>query len=376
MAKFFSKKESSSSPPLTYVPSASVDYTALPMVEEEGSLARIGRLPRPLLAVAAVVVFLSIMAIAWSTYRLNKPVKAAAVIVPIASISNASATSDSAILIDGTVTNVGKAISATATLWQNNEALEWADPKSAQTTVKADGTMSLRLTRSGSWQRTIDRSQPLAVLLRVAGAKPVTATLTVPTTVAGAFYNGGARAVAATTQPTATVAATPTAAPTAAPAVGITTKINATALVSPTLGSAVRFTLPANTTVDPLFRTDDSRFFLVKRQEGVGWLPADQLALPQATVAKIRSVKPAAGAAESGPLTATVYNGGNIRFLPSKDTGTVLGQMIAMQTVTIKAKVASGQWYYVVAPNAEGWVARDLLTIDQRTIASTPIGNP
>lgn len=67
-------------------------------------------------------------------------------------------------------------------------------------------------------------------------------------------------------------------------------------------------------------------------------------------------------ASPASPLSATVANGGNIRQSPAVK-GSVLGQIHAGEFVTLEQKTANGAWYYVVAPEASGWVHVSLLRI-------------
>jgi hypothetical protein len=71
-------------------------------------------------------------------------------------------------------------------------------------------------------------------------------------------------------------------------------------------------------------------------------------------------------------LSATVFNGGNIRAEPSFE-GAVLGQLNAGETVYLYEKSADGRWYYVAAPAAEGWVHSSLLTINPAVAEQVPV---
>ncbi len=73
-----------------------------------------------------------------------------------------------------------------------------------------------------------------------------------------------------------------------------------------------------------------------------------------------------------GMLTATVFNGGNIRNAPSLQ-GAVLGQLQAGETVLLQEKTADGTWYRVEAPAATGWVSVTLLTVDPAVAAQVPV---
>ncbi len=64
-------------------------------------------------------------------------------------------------------------------------------------------------------------------------------------------------------------------------------------------------------------------------------------------------------------LTATVFNGGNIRKQPqvSNVKADILGQLNAGEVVTLLERSNDSAWYRVKAPAAEGWVSATLLTI-------------
>lgn len=75
---------------------------------------------------------------------------------------------------------------------------------------------------------------------------------------------------------------------------------------------------------------------------------------------------------KGGAGTATVYNGGNIRAKPDLN-GEVYGQLHAGETVTVVSKTPDGRWYFVNAPEANGWVSVTLLTLDPEVVAAVPV---
>ena len=85
------------------------------------------------------------------------------------------------------------------------------------------------------------------------------------------------------------------------------------------------------------------------------------------------TVEPTATSATT--LTATVFNGGNIRQEPNLQ-GTVLGQLHAGEVVSLLERSANGEWYRVAAPEATGWVHRSLLTIDEQVASQVPQATP
>ena len=152
----------------------------------------------------------------------------------------------------------------------------------------------------------------------------------------------------------------------------VVTQEGATILISPTLGSAIISRPAAGTRYRPLVRTSDSRFFLVSEGSRAGWLPAGQASIDASQVERIRDITPSREAVLAGPLRATVRGGGNIRFSPNVETGTILGQVHAGEVVTLKSRTADRQWYNIVAPAAAGWVSASLLDIDPRVAALVP----
>ncbi|MBA3948143.1 MAG: hypothetical protein H0X37_26785 [Herpetosiphonaceae bacterium] len=375
MAKFYKKREAvlAGMSTAAYLPTQPIDYTSLPVVEEQGRLARLSTVPLAIRGLLGLLLMLVLAGLIWNLFFHKPPQPVSPPPPPVTTISDATVTGEDSITLAAAITNLTKPVSVTAELLQAGQPLAWADPKTATGIAGPDGKLAMRLVRNSTWQQPLEKSAPLTVRINVPGAKVVTADLTIPASVSADFYAGGVMAP----EPTAVPTPEPTPAPTPRPTVNSPmAKANASLLISPTLGSPVLLAVPANTKVESLFRTNDSNFFLIKQNDQVGWLPADQLAATAEQIQQMKSIKPEAGAADAGPLKATVFNGGNIRYRPSKQTGIVLGQMIAGQTITLKEKLPTGQWYHVVAPNAEGWVARDLLTLDPQTIAAVPLANP
>jgi hypothetical protein len=128
--------------------------------------------------------------------------------------------------------------------------------------------------------------------------------------------------------------------------------------------------------VVPIKRSDDSQWLLVRHMEGdnsIGWLQAKDVSADNDAIARVRSVKPNASDIDNGQHKAQVVNGGNVRYTPSVQNGRVLGQMHAGQTVAITGKSSDSVWYYVLAPDAEGWVHNSLLTVRDDVAAQVPV---
>jgi hypothetical protein len=87
---------------------------------------------------------------------------------------------------------------------------------------------------------------------------------------------------------------------------------------------------------------------------------------------------PAATAAPAEPtaapaLSATVFNGGNIRPQPQLGPCNGCPQLHAGETVTLLEKTEDGRWYKVKAPGGEGWVSVTLLRIDAEVAKQVPL---
>jgi len=74
-------------------------------------------------------------------------------------------------------------------------------------------------------------------------------------------------------------------------------------------------------------------------------------------------------------LTATVFNGGNIRKEP-RVSNNVLGQLHAGEVVTLLERSNDSAWYHIQAPEAEGWVSATLLTIDPEVAKQVSTATP
>jgi SH3-like domain-containing protein len=88
---------------------------------------------------------------------------------------------------------------------------------------------------------------------------------------------------------------------------------------------------------------------------------------PAPTAAPTEAPKPTPEpTAVPAELTATVFNGGNIRRQPkvTNDKSDVVGQLHAGEIVALLERSQDNAWYRVKAPEAEGWVSATLLTVD------------
>lgn len=360
-----------------------IDNVDLPVVETEGALTHLRSQPPAVKRALAVLVMVVLIGGLWIGFQLNKPrVAQKPPTPPSIAINEARVTGERAISVVAAVSNAADGTVVSAQLLADGQPIDWIGPESAEGKVK-QGKVSLRLLRSKDWNEQLDAALPYEIRLTAPGATPVNAALEIPAMVATAWFKAGAvaQSVAPTSAPTELPTALPTTLPTPAPTSppapagppSVITLANATLLFSPTLGSKILTTLPPDTTFEPAYRSANGQFLLIVNEEFVGWLPVQATVVEPDALRAIPLVTPPTGAAGQGPYLGAVFNGGNIRYRPSLKSGTVLGQMIAGQTVSLREKLADGSWYHVVAPAAEGWVARDLLTLDPKTIASVPI---
>lgn len=379
MAKLPWKRDESSPEQATisaYLPAQPVDYTSMPVVEDEGQFAAFRRLPAPARIVIILIPLLLIVGGVWSLreFMTGAPKPAVAKPRPQVKLADARLVNPSEIAIEGEARNVPDGTSVTAQLIVDEEIAQWADPKASTGKVEG-GKIKMRLHKSSAWADHLQATSVYSVEIGVASSPPITTAqgLVVPAPLADSFY-GGVVAEAATPAPEPTKAPAPTATPEPGPPT-VVVGANATMLVSPTLGSKVAGVPGKGASYQPLMRTPDNQFFLVQEGPQVGWLPASQVTIDAVQAARIKVTTPPRDAVAAGPLKATVGNGGNIRFRPDVKTGTVLGQMHAGQTVTLIERTQDGGWYHVVAPEAEGWVSVTLLQLDPRVAANVAVGS-
>ncbi|HEY0605693.1 MAG TPA: SH3 domain-containing protein [Herpetosiphonaceae bacterium] len=362
-----------------YIPSQMVDYTSLPPIEEDTALTRFNRMPLIARIGAILLPILLLVGATWGVWQAlsgTPETQAQAPETPVVTISKAQAVSREAIAVAGQTEHVTPGTKVSARLLSGEEAIDWADPEQSTATVE-NGTIELRMSKADSWEAALTSDITYTVELTVGeGEKAITARspLTVPEMLAGAFFGPK---VEPTPIPSPSPTPSPTPEPTPEPPVvtgppTLAVVVDSTMLISPTLRTAEIGGVQAGTTFEPMLRSDDSKWFLVKQGEQVGWLHADQIKIETEAAARVTSVRPDPAKVEAGPLKATVFNGGNIRYRPNVETGTVLGQLHARQAVTLSARTADGSWYKVVAPEAEGWVSSSLLTIDPAVAAQVP----
>ncbi len=431
MAKLpWRRKNAEATPPSldTYLSAQPIDYTALSVDEDDGVAARFQRLPFVVRVALFLVPLLLLGGIGWATYSfVATPPETAmtpSVVPPQMKLNAARVVNPQEIVVMGTTQDIPNGTNVSARILQNGEPIDWIEPTSNAGVVN-DNMITLRVRKTLTWAQQLSPDADYSVELLVDSTPAVSASqaLDVPDPLASSFFGEVVAAVTTepTTEPTTAPAATeapsepteappepteappeptpappeptpappeptpvppeptpappePTPAP-AAPVVSLTVSTNATLLVSPTLGSAVISTAPSGAKYQPLLRTPDNQFYLVYDDNRVGWLPAAQVSIEPAQAAQIALTTPSKAAVAAGPLLASVFNGGNIRYGPSWMSGTVLGQLHAGQTITVKERTADGVWYHVVAPEAEGWVHVSLLRMSADVLRKIPSVN-
>jgi SH3-like domain-containing protein len=147
----------------------------------------------------------------------------------------------------------------------------------------------------------------------------------------------------------------------------------------PNLHSRVLGQLHAGQVVQLQLKSADGRWYYVAAPEATGWVSATLLTIDpriaaQVPIAVDQSPPATPQPAPSSALTATVFNGGNVRAAPNRQ-GQVLDQIHAGETVRLLKKTAGGEWYAITNPRGvTGWVHVSLLTISRATAAQVPVG--
>jgi hypothetical protein len=309
----------------SYLPAHTVDDTLLPEVEDEGFAGMLRDLPRVARAGVVVLPLLLFIFLGWGVSRV---------------LGEPSA--------DGSGLALHEGRTATPSLIGIAPQAILATVEPGATTAEATTTVTTALTLTPA--PTLDPAPTLAPTLTPAP----TSTPTLDPTPAPA---------------------PPTPAPATPEPARVVAAVRASLLISPTMGSGIVVQVPAGTAYEPLLRTPDAQWFLVREGEQVAWLAAGESTIEPDAVARVPVTTPSPEAVAAGPLRATAVNGANIRFLPNTLRGAVLGQVQAGDVVTLQARSANGQWYRVVAPAADGWVGARLLDVPPEVAASLPVGD-
>jgi uncharacterized protein YgiM (DUF1202 family) len=375
----------------------SLDYTALDVQEPLTWRERFAQLPPALRALAGALLLLLLLGLGGLVWALGNtstantppatPVPASEITITDAVVSSPNEIGISARtnLPDGTLVAAGLSMDGQDFRWYTND--------SAQGEVR-NGRIDLTLRRAEDAPLP-ELGRAFQVVVASSGVNPVTAraNLVVPPTYTDAFYG-----IAATPQPTAAPTApqpTPnaTTAPTEAPTSAPTTPAVQTYAASvfnggnvraqPSLEGDVIGGINAGEPVTITQKTESGEWYFLETIRGEqGWVSATLLTIDAGVAAQVPILGqapapvPTEGATpEPGTLTATVFNGGNVRAQPNL-SGRVVGGINANETVTLLQKTSSGQWYQIRTPRGEeGWVSVTLLTISGTVRDQVPVAD-
>jgi hypothetical protein len=307
-----------------------VDYTSLPYEEPTNLGDRLREAPigvKLLLALVPIAVIVAAVVL-WLTFFNNTGPGVATVPTPSPppTITNVTArlASASRIVVDAD-TNLPDTTQVSAAMKDSDQDLPWFNKDAINTTI-SNGRITVVLEQANNAPKPTSNQEQFVTLIATVGDQVVSsepAKLTVPALYKADFYRDVA-AVQPTTAPTAAPTAAP-AQPTAAP----------TAPIEPTVTPTATLL-----TIDP------------------------EVAKQVST-----SAPPATG------LSATVFNGGNVRARPV--TGKPLDQIHAGETVQLLAKTSDGGWYQISYTRdgkpITGWVSVTLLKIDPAVAKQVPV---
>jgi SH3-like domain-containing protein len=139
----------------------------------------------------------------------------------------------------------------------------------------------------------------------------------------------------------------------------------------PSTSGQVLGQVEAGETVYLYEKSADGRWYYVWAEAAEGWVHSSLLAVEPAVAAQV----PIAGQEQlaSGELTASVFNGGNVRAEPST-SGQVLDQINAGEAVELLGRSADGVWYQIRnIRGVIGWVHSSLLTIEPGVSERVPV---
>jgi len=376
----------------------SIDYTSLPYEEPSGWSERFARASvatKLLLVLVPLVLIISLVVLAVTFLRPSATADTPTPVVPAATITNVSASvaGKSKILVKADTTLPNDTI-VVATLKENGQDFVWYDAQTATAPV-TEGRISLTMDKLNEAPVPNRDQEYTVVLAATLGGQTISsepAKLAVPPIYEGDFFETTAVApsaaptaapvttatVAGQTEPTTPATSVPTLAPT--PTVTPTATLTATVAhggnirQAANLSGAVLGQLHAGEVVNLLEKTADGRWYRVEAPEATGWVSATLLRLARAVVDQVPVVGqlPPTPAPNTG-LTATVFNGGNLRDQPSLNSK-VLDQINAGEQVQLLAKTSNGAWYQITnIRNKTGWVSRTLLTIAPDVIEQVPV---
>lgn len=299
----------------------------------------------------------------------------------------------------------------TAELLANSEPFAWYNPDGATTRVANGGKIDIRLAKIANAPTASETVSYTVKLSAKVDSTTVESTepLVIPATYKSSFFQQpvAAAPTATPTQevaaPTAEATTEPTAEPTAAPEgpAPLTASVfnGGNVRSTPSVrGSEVRDQINAGEQVQLLQKTSSGQWYLIKNiRNNVGWVSVTLLTIDGAVAEKIpvqgsaeplptaaslgdapagATAAPTTAAEQPAPtgLTASVFNGGNVRDRPVIAGSQVLDQINAGEQVELLQKTSSGQWYQIRNIRGKvGWVNVTLLTIDQSVAGRVPV---
>jgi hypothetical protein len=357
-----------------------VDYTSLPYEEPQtfgerlraapiGVKLLLGLIPLALI-IGAIVLYLTFFNQPGGVAVEPTPPPPA----PQISITNATLAGPSRIVVEAD-TNLPSGTAVSATMKDGDQDLAWFNPETATAQVSG-GQVRVVLEKVANAPAPTSGQQQTVTLIATVDGQAISsepAPLEVPSIYQSQFYASAAAAPTAAPEPTAEPTAAPatagpapepTTAPTAEPTAAPASTLKATVfnggnirqrpVVEPCPNCPQ---LNANEEVTLLERNADGSWYRVQAPEGEGWVSASLLTVADDVAQQVPEAKPA-----STGLSATVFNGGNVRDRPV--TGRVLDQINANETVELLQKTSDGGWYQITnIRGVTGWVSATLLTV-------------
>lgn len=356
-----------------------IDYTSLPY-EEPTSMADRFRNASP--AVKALVVLVPLvviggliaLALAFSQTGTADQTPTPSLPPPELIIERADVAGRGTIQVVGS-TNLPDSVRITAVMQENGQDFAWFAGDTA-TTQPSNGKISLRLTRQEQAPTPSQEQEYTITLVTTVNEQPFSsapAVLTVSAPNRADFYQ--LTATEPTPEPTAEPTPEPTTEPTPEPEEP--TELTATVLnggrlrTEPTLEGEEVGQVSKGEVLTLLERSQDGAWYRVSAAEGEGWVSSALLEVTPEVAALVPTTAP------TTTLTATVFNGGNVRPGPGLRFNPPLDQINAGETVQLLAKTEDGNWYQIINErNVTGWVNRTLLTISLEVSRQVPVIGP
>jgi Bacterial SH3 domain len=367
-----------------------VDYTSLPYEEPTSLGDRLREAPIGVKLLLALVPIAVIVAgvVLWLTFFNNSgggtAVAPTPTPPPIITNIQAILTSSSRIVVEAETT-LPDNTTVTAVMKDGDQEFPWFNKDRASAEANG-GHVSITLERAKDAPPPKRGQDQTITLIATTGSQVLNsdpAKLKIPPLYSADFYRDTV-AVQPTTTPTVAPTSAP-AAPTVAPTVSAEPTATSTATLTATVfnggnirkepqvssnRSDVLGQLHAGEVVTLLERSADSTWYRVKAPEAEGWVSATLLTIAPEVAQQVSTSAPP----ETG-LSATVFNGGNVRARPV--TGKPLDQINAGETVTLVAKTSDGGWYQITYTRDGkpilGWVSKTLLTIDPAVAKQVPV---